>query len=127
MGSYEIPFAKISNPWIIQLFKFSQKFFPEHAKNLFGTRDELTVRDLQKCRIAPFARIPAFNPNLIHPTMKPERKNSPSFHSGIAQTIRQAIARPKEPVSAFFQARFMPNPARQSPNREYCKTIDLVY
>jgi hypothetical protein len=41
---------------------FSQKIFPAHATNA-------RFAIFQKCRIAPFARIPASNPYLTQPTL----------------------------------------------------------
>jgi len=91
--------------------QFHRKFFPGLSQKIFPTNaTNARFAIFQKSRIAPFARIPASNPHFMQPTLKNE-KNTPSFHSGRAQPIRQTIARPKGPIRAFFRARFMPKPA----------------
>jgi len=50
----------------------SPEIFPGiFTKNLSGKRDERTIRDFQKCRIAPFARIPASSPRVMKPILNP--------------------------------------------------------
>ena len=40
---------------------------------------------------------------------KTERKNSPCFHSGITQPIRQTIGHPKASINDHFRGLFIPN------------------
>jgi len=109
--SNEIPFAKISFLRIHQIFPktISQKQFPELSlKNLSGTRNNHPVRDSLKCRIAPFARIPASEPHLMQPTLKTGTKKQPllSFWQSPAHfRNRSPSQKHNQPLQNFSRTR----------------------
>jgi len=74
---HKIPSPKILTLTMIYFTRFSQNNFP---KNFSGTCNERPVRDFPKVPHRTFRSTPASNYNLIQPTPKPERENSPSFH-----------------------------------------------
>jgi len=41
--------------------------------------------------------------------------------------FQREIAHPKAPISAFFQARFMPKPVKRTTYQGYDKTKDMVF
>jgi len=54
-------------------------------------------------------------------------QNRPSFTFYLLQPIRQTIAHPKGPVSAFFGARFVLKSAKRTIFRGFDKTKDMVF